>query len=359
MQHSVPLVEFTEVRDERWLVTGALGCIGAWTVRRLLQDRAFVVALDAGDDRARHRLLAGEGDTSSVRFIREDITDLNAMVRVMDEGEITHVIHLAALQVPACSANPPVGAAVNIVGTLNVFEAAARCSSVRSIAYASSMAIYDMADANPRTLLVGPDTAANPRTHYGVFKQANESSARVYWESRGVPSVGVRPYVVFGPGRDVGLSAAPSLAVLAAVMQVPYVIPFTGRIQLNYAPDVAAAFVEAARQSSSGAHVLTLPGPIIDVDDYVASLVNVLPRAADLISVDGSPLPFPDGARPDPSFNRLGIGVTSLADSIRETAQILTTAHERDGLYDYARRVLDTPLGQGQTIAYASDVASA
>ena len=58
--------------------------------------------------------------------VRGDITDLDALERTLDEHAITHVIHLAALQVPFCRADPPLGARVNVVGTVNVFEAAAR-----------------------------------------------------------------------------------------------------------------------------------------------------------------------------------------------------------------------------------------
>ena len=55
-----------------------------------------------------------------------DITDLAAVEAVLDDHAITNVIHLAALQVPFCRADPPRGALVNVVGTVNVFEAVKR-----------------------------------------------------------------------------------------------------------------------------------------------------------------------------------------------------------------------------------------
>ena len=55
-----------------------------------------------------------------------DITDLEQVERVLDDDAITHVIHLAALQVPFCRADPPLGARVNVLGTVNVFEAVKR-----------------------------------------------------------------------------------------------------------------------------------------------------------------------------------------------------------------------------------------
>ena len=52
-----------------------------------------------------------------------------------------------------------------------------------------------------------------PRTLYGVYKLANEGTARVYWQEDGVASVGLRPFSVYGPGRDQGLTAGPTLAM--------------------------------------------------------------------------------------------------------------------------------------------------
>ena len=46
---------------ERFLVTGALGCIGAWTVRGLVRDGAQVIALDVGSDPRRLRLIMTPG----------------------------------------------------------------------------------------------------------------------------------------------------------------------------------------------------------------------------------------------------------------------------------------------------------
>ena len=82
-------------------------------------------------------------------FVAGDITDLAALERALDEHEITNIIHLAALQVPFCRADPPLGARVNVVGTVNVFEAVARRKQrIGHVVYASSVAVYDAADAD-------------------------------------------------------------------------------------------------------------------------------------------------------------------------------------------------------------------
>ncbi len=59
----------------------------------------------------------------------------------------------------------------------------------------------------------------------------------------GLPSVGLRPFVIYGPGRDQGLTSGPSVAILAAVSGAPFHIPYGGHNLFQFAEDVARAFV--------------------------------------------------------------------------------------------------------------------
>ena len=113
--------------DERFLVTGAMGCLGAWTVKRLLDDGAAVWAYDLATHPHRMRLIMDDRTLSKVTFLVGDITDLDRFERVVREHRITHIIHLAALQVPFVKADPVLGASVNVVGTTVVLESARRC----------------------------------------------------------------------------------------------------------------------------------------------------------------------------------------------------------------------------------------
>ena len=118
--------DVSSLSEQRVLVTGAYGCIGAWVLRELLARDAVAVAADLSSGSPRLGLvLDDEHDRRLIRIVL-DVTDLAALERVIDEHEITRVIHLAALQVPFCRADPPLGAAVNVVGTVNVLEAARR-----------------------------------------------------------------------------------------------------------------------------------------------------------------------------------------------------------------------------------------
>ena len=273
--------------DERFLVTGSGGCIGAWTVAQLTREGTPVVALDASDDDHRLRLLLDDTELGALNRVRGDITDLDALERTLDEHGVTRVIHLAALQVPFCRADPPLGARVNVVGTVNVLEAVARHGGMGPVVFASSVAAYDALDDAAGGAAMG----GVPSTLYGVYKRANEGTATVYAADRGVASVGLRPHTVYGPGRDQGLTSAPTTAMLAAAAGRPYRLPFGGAYQLQYAPDVAAAFIAAAREEAAGAAVRDIGGPAVHTDELIAAIAAAVPGAD--ISYEPVELPFP------------------------------------------------------------------
>ena len=115
--------------------------------------------------------------------------------------------------------------------------------------------------------------------------------ARVYHDELGVPSIGLRPYVVYGPGRDQGMTSGPTVAMLAAVRGEPCHIGYSGTAQYDYAPDVARALVVAAHSGTEGAAVYNVPGAIAPMAEVVARIQAVVPGAE--ITFDGAPLPFP------------------------------------------------------------------
>jgi UDP-glucuronate 4-epimerase len=280
--------------DERFLVTGALGCIGAWTVRTLVREGAAVTALDLGRDDRRLRLIMTPEEIAAVEFVTGDITDLEAMERTLDASGITNVIHLAALQVPFSRADPPLGARVNVVGTVNIFEAVRRRGGAPApIVYTSSIGMYAQADADPVSGRLAAGATAHPLNHYGVYKLANEGTARVYWLDDGVASIGVRPMTVYGVGRDQGMTSGPTKAIVAAVLGQAYTVPFGGPTLYQYTEDVAHTLIAASRSALAGAEVYNLPGSIADGPALVAAIEAVVPEAAGRIRFEPIDLPFP------------------------------------------------------------------
>jgi UDP-glucuronate 4-epimerase len=302
--------------EERFLVTGAFGCIGAWATRLLVEEGVPVVAFDLGDDPFRLRLILTPEELENVTFARGDVTDLDGLEQTAAQHRITHVIHLAALLIPEIKTNPARGATVNVVGTTNVLEVARRCG-LTGVAYASSAAVYGPHDGG------GIEDARRPATLYGAFKLANEATARVYWEDEGVRSIGLRPYVVYGPGRDTGLTAGPTLAMAAAAQGEGYRIGFGGRCQLQLARDAARTFVQAARAAHQGAPVFNLGGPTSHIGDVVAAIEAAAPEAAGLIEFDDVQLPFPEELEAGDLEAVVGYAPsTPLAEGVRETIEL-------------------------------------
>ena len=99
---------------DRFLITGALGCIGAWTVRNLVRDGVPTVVFDLGRDSRRLKLIMTPDELARVTFVHGDITDLAALEQALDTHAITHVIHLAALQLPFVKADPPLAKGINV-----------------------------------------------------------------------------------------------------------------------------------------------------------------------------------------------------------------------------------------------------
>jgi nucleoside-diphosphate-sugar epimerase len=303
--------------DPRFLVTGAHGCIGAWVVHELVADGRPVATFDLSAEPRRLRLLLDEEAVAAVPHVAGDITDLAALERALDENEITNVIHLAALQIPLVRADPPLGARVNVLGTVNVFEAVKRRERIGPVVYASSIAALDAPDGDTASGM-----SAQPGTLYGVFKRANESTAWVYRQENGISSIGLRPHTVYGVGRDQGLTSAPTQAMLAAAAGVASTIPYGNSAQLQFARDVARAFIGASLAAPEGASVHNLPGRKVSMAEVVDAVVAAAPESAGSIGYENIVLPFAEEADSG-SFESVvpGLVETPLADGVAATIE--------------------------------------
>lgn len=311
--------------DERFLVTGALGCIGAWVVKTLVSENVSTTVLDIDGNPHRLKLIMDAEQYARVHFISGDITDLDVVTRAFEKCGATHVIHLAGLQVPFCKADPPLGARVNVVGTVNVFEAAKR-AGLHRVVYASSAAVYGMSEDYPEPR-VQHDAIQKPITHYGVYKLANEGTARIYFQDDGVTSIGLRPYVVYGPGRDQGMTSTPTKAMLAAALGKPYRISFGGRCAYQYTADVARIFIAAARAKFKGADVFNLRGSVVSMQEIVQAIETVEPTMRGAITFETQPLPYPEDF--DDSALKQVLGAppeTPLLDGVQQTISIFKRA---------------------------------
>jgi UDP-glucose 4-epimerase len=288
----------------RILITGGCGFLGAWIARRLLAGGHQVRIFDRSEDRRLLEIIVGP-PAATIEQRAGDVSQA-ADVAAAAEG-CDAIAHLAALLTPACRADPIRGADVNVNGTLNVFEAARR-HGVRRVAYASSAGVF------------GPSDGAlpHPMTLYGVFKLACEGIGRVYAADYGIASVGFRPLVIYGPGREVGSTAGATIACRKAVSGEAYAIPFTGETDMIFVDDVAAAFEAALLRPVSGAHVFNLRGEVTSVEAIIAAIRRLKPAAA--LTAEGEPLTItPRLAAHDVAATLGALPATGLADGLGQT----------------------------------------
>ena len=313
------------MNSEHFFITGAAGCIGAWVLHNLVREGTPVTVLDLDTHRHRLPLVLTSDEISRIRFIQGDVSDYTTVENALKTSGATHFIHLAALQLPFCKADPVAGARVNVVGTVNIFEAAKRLG-LKKVVYASSTAVYGTSEEYPQEPLPN-DAALKPRSHYGFYKQANEGNARVYFHDEGFSSIGLRPYVVYGAGRDQGMTSTPTKAILAAAAGQPYHITFGGRYCFQYGDDTAKAFIQSARADFSGAEVFNLGGGSVSTTQVIAAIEQAEPAARGRITFDDTPLPFPEEVDNQALVAAIGpLAFTSLADGVAETLDIFRRA---------------------------------
>jgi UDP-glucuronate 4-epimerase len=310
--------------SNNYLVTGAMGCIGAWALYQLVQQGKHAVSFDLSDNRSRVDLLLSRKEQESITFVQGDLTDAAGVLKVFHDQTVTHVIHLAALQVPFCRANPVLGSQVNVTGHVNIFEAAKQ-SGISHVAYASSMAVYGPASDYPPGLLA-PDAPMLPRTLYGVYKMADEWIARIYWQDYQLSSTALRPYTVYGIGRDQGVTSDPSKAMRAAARGEAFQIGFGGKMQFHLASDVAKQFIKAAEKPLKGAFGFNLGTPVTAVANVVQMIKDVKPGAA--ISNADTILPFAEGCDATPLHQHFeNVYETPLAEGIQQTIEWFAKLH--------------------------------
>lgn len=268
----------------RVLLTGGYGCIGSWVARNLLLRGDQVFVYDLKEDLHRLQLILDRDQVRQVVFVEGDVTDQTRLRTTLETHHITHLVHLAGLQVPVCRADPLLGARVNILGTLAVFEAVRQLQGqIQRLIYLSSSAVFGPPDSYPSGPL-SDDVPLIPATHYGVFKCCNEGNARIYFQDFGLSSIGLRPWTVFGVGRDFGMTSEPTKAIKSLALGRAYHITYGGWQDLQWVEDVARVVVRCLEAPYQGSKSYNIRGHVVDLLTFHKALCAVDPAAAKLIT---------------------------------------------------------------------------
>ena len=315
------------------LITGGYGFIGAWIIRNLLARGERIWVYDLKEDPRRLRQILPESEVAKVTFIQGDVMDQKRLQEVLAERKISHLIHLAGLQVPTCRANPILGAQVNVIGTLAVFEAVRLAGDqIKRLIYASSAAVFGSPDKYPSGPLPD-DVKLLPSTHYGHFKCCNEGNAAIYYQDFGISSIGLRPWTVYGVGRDLGMTSEPTKAIKSVAIGKPYHISYGGWQDLQYVDDVAKTFVRCLEAPYRGAKSYNLRGAVVELPTFFQALCEVEPKAKSLVTHGDRQIAIAydlDDAALQKDIGPLAI--TPLKEGIRQTLELFRQLQKENRL---------------------------
>ena len=182
------------------LITGAAGFIGSFLSKRLLKEGYQVIGIDNLNDYYEVSLkttrLKELEPFDNFIFIKEDISNKDAIKKVFKEFKPNIVINLAAQAgVRYSLENPDVYIQSNIVGFFNILEAC-RYYPVEHLIYASSSSVYG---ANKKVPFEETDFVDHPVSLYAATKKSNELMAYTYSHLFGIPATGLRFFTVYGP----------------------------------------------------------------------------------------------------------------------------------------------------------------
>jgi len=182
----------------RFLVTGGAGFIGSNIVEELLKQGHSVRVIDNFSTGKRENLPVplGKEFNSDIEFFEGDIRSYHIVRQAVNGIEV--ILHQAALPSVPRSINDPITTnEVNVMGTLNILDAA-KDAGVKRIVYASSSSVYGDNPVLPKK----EDMLPNPLSPYAVSKLTGEKYCQVFSKLYGIETVVLRYFNVFGPRQD-------------------------------------------------------------------------------------------------------------------------------------------------------------
>ena len=187
----------------RVLITGAAGFIGMHTAIRFLKEGWDVVGLDNMNDyysvslkhdRLNEIIFTASNIGRSFQMFENDLN--SAVWENLESIDFEAIIHLAAQAgVRYSIENPRVYLESNILGFQSVLEFVSK-TGVERFLFASSSSVYGNNSSQPFSENAPCDS---PESYYASTKRSNELMARSYFHTKGVTSIGLRFFTVYGP----------------------------------------------------------------------------------------------------------------------------------------------------------------
>jgi NAD dependent epimerase/dehydratase len=263
------------------LVTGAGGFIGSHLVERLVAEGARVRAFVRYTSRSELGLLnvLGSDALSSIDIVRGDLRDPTAVMNAMEGCE--RVFHLGALiAIPYSYVHPREVVDTNVIGTLNVLEAARRTKPLR-VVHTSTSEVYGTA----RAASISESHPLQGQSPYAASKIAADKLAESYHCSFGVPIATVRPFNTYGP-RQSARAIIPTIVTQALRLSHIKIGATTPRRDFTFVSDTVAGFLAAATappESVVGREINLGAAHEISIGELARCIMQIVGRDVEVI----------------------------------------------------------------------------
>jgi UDP-glucose 4-epimerase len=198
------------------LITGGMGVIGSMVSSRFVQEGHRPVIMARHLDRNLIRPIEDKVDIEL-----GDVLDLPRILSIIQSYKITHIVHTAALVGALSNQNPPQSIHINVIGTLNILEAA-RLMKVQRVVYTSAKGIYGHIDGeygHPTYKPLPEDHPKRPMRIYESAKLMGEHMGQFYQRTYGLEFTALRFSMTYGPGKTVRHGA---MSVLSQIIEGAY-----------------------------------------------------------------------------------------------------------------------------------------
>ncbi|MEG8945618.1 SDR family oxidoreductase [Rosettibacter firmus] len=250
------------------VITGGAGFIGSHIVEYWVNNGAEVCVID----NLRSGFLSNIEKFPDVKFYNGSVTDKELVLDVLKNTDYVH--HLAALvSVPESIEKPYECIEINIIGLINVLEAA-KFHKVKKVVFSSSAAVYGDNKELPKTIKTIPD----PKSPYGITKLDGEYYLKMYNDEYGLGTVSLRYFNVFGPRQNPKSQYAAAIPIFInkALKNEPIIIYGDGTQTRDfiYVKDVVLANVLAATSNINGVFNVAL-GKSISINEIAKEIIKL------------------------------------------------------------------------------------
>jgi UDP-glucose 4-epimerase len=197
------------------LITGGMGVIGAETSRKFVKEGHRPVIF------ARHRdesLISDIVDKVDIEL--GDVLDMPRVLQAIKKHKVTHIVHSAAFVGAVSAANPALSIQVNVLGLVNILEAA-RALDVRRVVFTSAKGVYGPVTGEygaPTWKPMPEDLPAKPKRIYDSAKFMGENVCTYYNDNMGIETVSLRFASTYGPGKT---ARHGPMAVMSRIVENP------------------------------------------------------------------------------------------------------------------------------------------